>query len=203
MSVAENTILRVVQQLTWDDGNIMQNVFNCKISGGSPPYDDQDVADDAADWMDDVYDGQAAAMADNIATGEATVYKYDPVGNDWDEVAGDVPTFTPISGGQYLPTGVAGMVRANSIDPDVQGRKFFGGFTEDVSEDGGWTTSMLVILLAAALDWITPFTGAASGATFTPGVWSVVNTAFYEFVEHTIINAIANYQRRRRPGVGI
>lgn len=203
MSVAENSILRVVQQLTWSDGNIMQNVFNMTVSGGTPPYDDQEVANDAADWMDEIYDGLAAAMSDELNTGEATVYKYDPVGDDWDEVASDVPTFTPVAGGEYLPTGVAAMIRANSTDPDVQGRKFFGGFTEDVQLDGGWTGTFIALLILAALDWITPFVGASTGADFVPGVWSPTQTAFKAFVEHSIVNGIANYQRRRRPGVGI
>jgi hypothetical protein len=203
MTVTDDDILRVVQTLTWADGNIIQNVYNCKISGGGGPYDDQDVADDMADWMDTIYDGLAAAMSSELNTGEAVTYLFDPVGSDWDEVAGDVPTFTPAAGGEYLPTGVAAMARANSTDPDVQARKFFGGFTEDVAIDGGWTTSALALLVAAGLDWITAFTGTATGATFTPGVWSPTTTTFFAFVAHLIVNGIANYQRRRRPGVGV
>lgn len=203
MAVTDNDILRVVQTMTWDDGNIIQNVYNCKITGGGGPYDDQDVADDMAEWMDEIYDGLAGVLSSELNVGEAVTYLYDAVGDDWDEVAGAVPTFAPIAIGQYLAQGVAAMVRANSTDPDVQARKFFGGLTEDSSIDGGWSVSVLASLVAAGLDWITPFVGTETGATITPGVWSPTQSLFFAFVEHLIVNAIANYQRRRRPGVGV
>lgn len=203
MTVPENAILRVVQQFTWDDGNIMQNVFNCSIDGGSPPYVDQEVADDMAEWMEEIYDGLVAAMSDHLTAGEATTYVWDSVGQDWDEVGSSIPSLTPVAGGEYLAHGVAAMIRATTTDPDVQGRKFFGGFTEDVAVDGGWTASALTLLAAAAIDWIAISVGTSTGGTITPGVWSVVGLQLHNFVGQSIVNAIANYQRRRRPGVGI
>jgi hypothetical protein len=49
--------------------------------------------------------------------------------------------------------------------------------------------------------WITPFVGATSGETWTPGVWRRIATAFKAFRDGVVRN-IPGYQRRRKQGVG-
>jgi hypothetical protein len=203
MSVAENDILRVVASLLWTDGNVNQNVFNCKATGGSPPYDDSDVADDMEDWLDNMYANMTGHASDEIDGNEVLVYKWDSVGGDWDEVQSQSWVWDPTRSDDQLPRGVAALVRMWTTDPDVQGKKYFPGTTEDLVEDGLFNAATLVQLLAFAADWYTPFVGAASGATFTPGIWSVVGSVFKAAVDHIAANAIPAYQRRRKRNVGI
>ena len=80
MAVIDTDILRVVASLLWTDGNINQNVYNCLVSGGVGPYDDQDVADDMEDWLDNLYLNFTAVCSDEIDGNEVLVYKYDAVG---------------------------------------------------------------------------------------------------------------------------
>ncbi|MCK5317998.1 MAG: hypothetical protein KAJ55_08790, partial [Anaerolineales bacterium] len=86
---------------------------------------------------------------------------------------------------------------------DVQGKKYMPGLVEGAVTDGLFNAADLINLLAVAADWYTPFVGAASGATFTPGIWSVVGTLFVAGVDHIAASAIPAYQRRRKRTVGI
>lgn len=203
MAVAANDILRVVASLLWTDGNVNQNVFNCKVTGGVPPYEDSDVADDMEDWLDNMYLNLVQHASDEIDGNEVLVYKWDDVGGDWDEVQTQSWVWDPERIDDQLPRGVAGLVRLWTTDPDVQGKKYLGGLTEDLVEDGLLNASTLTALLAFAADWYLPFVGSATAATFTPGVWSVVGKVFEAGVDHIAANAIPAYQRRRKRNVGI
>lgn len=203
MTVATNDILRVVASMLWDDGDVNQNVFNCKITGGGGPWDDTDVIDDCEDWLDNLYANLTTYVTDHMDGNEVIVYKYDAVGDDWDEVGSQSWTWNPTEPNDYLPKAVAGLVRLWTEDPDVQGKKYIPGLTEDHSVDGLWVGSLLTPMLAFAADWYLPFVGATSGATFTPGIWSVVGTVFKAAVDHVAANAIPAYQRRRIRNVGI
>lgn len=203
MTVADNTTLRVVASMLWTDGNVNQNVYNCMVSGGGGPYADQDVADDMEDWLDNMYANMTGDTSDELDGNQVFVYKWDAVGADWDEVTSNTWTWNPSQASDQLPRGVAALVRLWTVDPDVQGKKYIPGLCEGDIADGLIGAAIITNLLAFAADWYTPFVGAASGATFTPGVWSVLNSLFYAGVNHVAANAIASYQRRRKRDVGI
>lgn len=203
MSITDGEVLRVVASLLWLDGNVNQNVFNCVVTGGSPPFDDDDVIDDMEDWLDDMYANITANISDNLDGNEIIVYKYDSVDDDWDEVGSQSFSWNPSATQEELPRGVAGLVRLWTTDPDVQGKKYIGGLTEAAIIDGLIQAGTLTAMLGFGSDWQTPFVGTASGATFTPGIWSVANTVFKSAVIHFAASAICAYQRRRKRGVGI
>jgi len=203
MTVADGTILRVVASMLWTDGEVNQNVFNCKITGAGAPWADSDVIDDCEDWLDDMYANLTGHCIDKIDGNEVIVYKYDTVGQDWDEVGSQSWTWNPSSASDDMPRGVAALVRLWSTDPDVQGRKFIPGLTEGWTVDGLIGAAVITDLLAFAADWYLPFVGAASGGTLTPGIWSVVGTVFRAAVDHIAASAIPAYQRRRKMNVGI
>lgn len=203
MSVLPGDILRVVCSLLWTDGNVNQNVFNALLSGAGSPWSDADIADDAEAWLDDMYLNITTACSDELDGNEVIVYKYDPVGDDWDEVSSQAFTWNPSAAADQLPRGTAPLVRLWTEDPDVQGKKYIPGITEDSLDDGLYSAALLVNLLAFAADWYTPFAGATSGATWNPGVWSVAQTDFKTGVDHIAASAIPAYQRRRKRNVGI
>lgn len=203
MSVVDGDILRVVASLLWTDGNVNQNVYNCKVSGGVGPYSDSDVADDMEDWLDDMYLNLVAVMSDEIDGNSVTVYKWDVTGQDWDEVFSQSWTFNPAGTAEQLPRGTGILVNLWTEDPDVQGKKYIGAITEAHLEDGLYSASLLVQALAFGADWLLPFVGAATGATFSGGVWSVVGLLFEAAVDHISTSAIPAYQRRRKRTVGI
>lgn len=203
MTVTTGDILRIVASMLWTDGNVNQNVFNALVSGGGSPWDDQDIVDDAEAWLDNMYANITTDTSDELDGNEVIVYKYDPVGQDWDEVGSQSWTWNPSQVTDQLPRGVAGLVRLWSVDPDIQGKKYIPGLTEGSIADGLIVAGPLTNLLALAADWFNPFTGGTSGATWTPGIWSVVGAVFKAAVDHVAASAIPAYQRRRKRNVGI
>lgn len=203
MTVADGDILRIVASMLWTDGNINQNVYNAAISGGGGPYDDQDIVDDAEEWLDNMYANLTSSVSNELDGNEVICYKYDSVGDDWDEVSSQSWTWNPSQVSEQLPRGTAPLVRLWTTDPDVQGKKYIPGWTESECEDGLYIPNSITLLLAYAADWYLPFTGGTSGATWTPGVWSVVASAFLAGVDHVATSTIPAYQRRRKRNVGI
>ncbi len=181
----------------------IQNVFNAMLSGGGAPWDDQDVLDDAEAWLDNMYANLTPELTTAMDGNTLHVYKYDAVGQDWDEVGFQSWTWDPARVADELPRGVAGLINLATVDPDVQGKKYLGGLTEDSIVDGMLVGSMLTAILAFGADWLTPFIGGTSGAGWQPGVWSVAQTAFKAAVDTITVSAICAYQRRRKRGIGI
>jgi hypothetical protein len=203
MSVEAGAILRVVGELIMPQGTVAQNVFYATFNDTGGSNADQDVVDDLVDWLGEIYGDLAAQMKDTILGGECKVYEWDTIGLDWDELGSNTLDITPSNGSEMLPHGVAAVVTGRTFDADVNGRKFFAGFGEDQSTASSVGAAALTALLLAAAEWVTTFTGAATGSTFYPGVWSVVQEAFRRFVDNIIVNGFYGYQRRRKPGVGI
>lgn len=203
MSVEAGAVLRCVSELIMPGSTVAQNVFYATFNDTGGSNADQDVVDDIVDWLDGLLAELRHQMTSATLAGEVKVYIWDDVGLDWDELGSGTMTFVNDGAGEMLPHGVAAVVTGRTFDPDVNGRKFFAAFSEAAQSESTLTGAALLALLAAAEDWVTSFTGAATGSTFYPGVWSVVGLVFRRFVDHYIINGTLGYQRRRKPGVGI
>lgn len=203
MSIVDGDILKIVASMLWTDGNVNQNVYNAEVSGGGGPYADSDIVDDAEAWLDNLYANVTTYCSDEIDGNEVLVYKYDAVGDDWDEVGSQSWTWNPTAATEQLPRGVAALLRLWTDDPDVQGKKYIPGLTEGHLTDGLFVSGLIANLLAMAADWYLPFTGGTSGATWTPGVWSVVGKVIEAAVDHFATSTIPAYQRRRKRNVGI
>lgn len=203
MSITVGDILKVVAILNWVDGDVMQNVFNSVIGGTGGPFTDGDIVDDAEDWVGTMFANLVAGITNDLDGSEVRVYLYDAIDDDWDEVGSTSWTFNPTDAGEYLPRGVASLINCKTTDPDVNGKKYIGGQTEVAQDDGLWGSGHLTNLGLFADDWTDTFTGATSGASWVPGVWSPTNTNFYAMSGTYIIPTIPAYQRRRKRGVGI
>jgi len=203
MAIVTGDILRLVASFIWADGNIMQNVYAAQISGGGGPWDEDDVLDDLEDWADAMYANIVAFITTDCGGNEVFGYKWDAPNQDWDLFGAEPWTFNPTDAGSQNPRGVAAFLKAPTEDPDVQGRKYIGGTTEPSLINGIWVAGYIAALVLYGGDWITPFIGTLTGATITPGVWSVVNLAFKAFQNEASVITIPAYQRRRKRGVGI
>lgn len=203
MSVTDGTVLKVVATILWTDGNIMQNVFNAVVTGGGSPWDADDIVLDAISWAEDLYFNLTSVISDACDGSQVQVYEYDAIDDDWDEVGSGPFFWNPTGNTDQLPRGVAGLLNLKTTDPDVSGKKYVGGLVEGSVTDGLWNAPTLADLLSFGVDWYAGFVGTDSGATWTPGIWSVVGTVFKQALEQLIIPAIPAYQRRRKRGVGV
>lgn len=202
MSVSSGAVLRLVASMLWDDGELAQNVFNVVVSGGSSPYAEADLVTEGLAWLNVMYAALTSRVSDQLGGSESKLYIFDTVDVDWDELGTAAWAWQGTQVDEQLPRGVAAQVNARTTDPDVQGKKFIPGFTEAHNVDGAWGSTTLTSMLAWAASWVTPFVGATTGATWTPGIWSPTRGTFIPASGTVIAKAEPAYQRRRKRGVG-
>lgn len=203
MAITDGTVLKIVCSMVWDDGEVNQNVFNAVITGGGGPWDAEDVVDDALDWVETMYATLVGQLSENLTGSHITVYEWDPVDDDWDEVGTSAWTFEPTQVVDYMPRGVAALINAKTVDPDVSGKKYIPGTIEGKALDGLWEAAFITALGLFAAEWGAPFAGAITSATWGPVIWSVVGEVAKLMSEEYIIPTIPAYQRRRKNNVGI
>lgn len=203
MSVTDGTVLRVVVTMLWTDGNIMQNIFNAVVTGGGSPWADADIVEDAVSWAEDLFYNLTAGVSLFVDGSQVQVYNYDAIDDDWDEVGSQAFFWNPTNSQDEIPRGVAALINLKTTDPDVSGKKYIGGMTDDQLEDGLWTAGALSNLASFAVDWYAGFVGTDSGADWAPGIWSTKDTVFKLAVSSVVIPSIPAYQRRRKRGVGV
>ena len=102
-----------------------------------------------------------------------------------------------------LPRGVSGKVLAKTTNSDVNGAKFLTGLTENHNGDAQWVSGLVTAIGAYATDWTSAFTGATSGATWTPGIYSPTKVFFYTCSGSTQTKTEPSYQRGQARGIGI
>jgi hypothetical protein len=202
MSISSGDILRIAVSMLFTDGNLAMNVFNAVVSGGGGPWDPLDIVADAIEWMDDVYGTMTTAVTNTLDGSFITVYVWDPVDEDWDEVGADSFTWNPTGATDSLPRGVAALINAKSTDADVNGKKYIAGMVESAATDGQWTGPTITTLAAWAVEWIVAFVGGTTGADWQPGIWSPHNLVFEAMSGTYTIPIECAYQRRRKRGVG-
>jgi hypothetical protein len=203
MSIPTGAILRVVLSWIMPDSVIAQNIFFALFDNDGGSNDDADVVDDLTDWMEDIFSSMITSISDQVDMSIIKVYIYDSVDQDWDEVGTGVPVFTATGSTDMSPHGVAGIIHAFTVNPDVTGTKFIAGIADASIVDSDISGAVIANLLLAGADWMVDFTGAASGSNFNPGVWSPTKVQFFEFQDKLVVNSQVAYQRRRKPGVGI
>lgn len=203
MSISAGTILKVVATALWLDGNINQNVFTAVITNGGGPWDEADVVADALTWIELIYGNLTAAISDELDGSQIQVYEYDAGDDDFDEVGSDAWVWNPTNTDQQLPRGVAGLINAKSLNPDVSGKKYIGGMTEGNVTDGLWPGAVITMFGDVADDWGAPFVGSDTAADWAPVIWSPTNIIAYPMTEVYVVPAIPAYQRRRKRGVGV
>lgn len=203
MSVTDGTILRMVVSILWTDGNIMQNVYNAVVTGGGSPWDAEDIVLDAISWAEDLYFNLTAYISDECDGSQVQVYEYDAIDDDWDEVGSGPFVWNPTGSDSQMARGVAALVNLKTTDPDVSGKKYVGGMVANAASEGLWGAGTITALASYAVDWYAGFVGTDSGATWTPGIWSVAHTVFKTAIAQVVIPTIPAYQRRRKRGIGI
>lgn len=202
-SVTEGTILRVVASLLFPDDVIMQNVFHVVLTSVVGDNDASDVVTDLVEYVEDIYTELNALISADVDASDIKVYEYDSVDDDWDEIGTDAWSDTFAGTGHKLPHGAAGLILLRTLDPDVTGKKFFGGFVVGVMNGTSLGAGQLADLALAAAEIVSSFVATTTSNVYTPGVWSVAQNNFRAFNGSYTVNAVPGYQRRRKPGVGI
>lgn len=203
MSISSGTILKVVVSLLMPDSVIAQNIFYTVVTDLITSDDEGDVVSDIQDWVEAMYAPLNNYIVLGVEASDFKVYEYDPIDDDWDEVGADTWVDGFANASDMIPHGVAAISHAKTIDPDVQGTKFIPGFGDTVFIESDLSAGGVTAMGNFNDVWVTPFGGTATGGDFVPGIWSTVGVVFKLFNGNWVVNGVAGYQRRRKPGVGI
>lgn len=204
MSVVDDTVLRAVLELAFDDGNIMQNVF-WFLTQFVANQDDNVVAGAVEDWLDTILQPLDEWMSDTLSINQTELNEmvWDEEEEVWevDRFVGTLdPTATFAETNELLPYQNAAVLVANTGRPKSRGRKSFGGLTE-IAQDAGILVPSLLTNMATALNWYLSDETISAGNELISGVASTVTGLFLPFTDG-IVNDVMGSQRRRKPGVG-
>lgn len=200
MTVANNDILRATGSFDIGRGTIAQQVLHYQYAGAGDT--DTEVGDQIKIDFTDIYTNFEAVMDASLISTEIDVWLWDTVTNEFNGIFND--NWTDIAGilaGSALPNGTAFLLKILTTLPRRQGRKFVPCIGDSQYLDGGWTGAAISAAGLAIADIFTSVPTA--NGTLQAGVFNQIDESFLPFRNAGIINTFANYQRRRRPGVGI
>lgn len=129
-------------------------------------------------------------------------------------IQGNPPTYNPIGevvinivgalASRYNAHGVALMMRFPTDVPRREGRFYLAGTDVGaLSTTGTWAATTLIAAADGALDLITDQFNAGTGLTTRYGVLTPSTGLWTPNANTVVIDAVPDYQRRRKPGVGV
>lgn len=200
MAVVDGDILRFTAQLDLGRGSTMQHVYTYEYSGSGDT--DAEVGSQIKGKLDQEYDHLEDVLDQLVVSEQVTAWLWDAILEEWNGIYSDVwETFSGQTVGQQLPNGAAVLLKLLTGKPRRQGRKFVSGASNAHYVDAGWTAASLVNIALFGAGIIGSV--ATANGTLDPGVFNQITQSFIPFTTSIVINTFANYQRRRRPGVGI
>lgn len=201
-----NDVLRVVAEWDTSSGTISQLVWHYLVTSGNND-DPNDVLDDIITNLETAWANIEDRIGNDYTGADIELLQYDFGNHQWDGVAASpLVNVDGSSVSGHVAHGVAGLCKFWTELNRRQGRKYVAGLTEADLDDGiinGATVTALALFATDLDDVVT-----APLTTLTYGTFNLVPTsALYEtFSKSTQTSgaeAIAAYQRRRRPGTGI
>lgn len=200
MTVSNNDILRATATFTLGRGSLMQQVIHYQYTGAGDT--DDEVGDKIKLDFDAIYANVETKLDTNVTSEELDVWLWDAALNQFDGIYTE--DFTSINGtevGEMLPNGAAAMIGTYTSLPRRTGRKFVSGFAESGYGETGWTAGVATQLGLMVADIFS--SQSTANGTLQAGVFNEATESFLAFKNAGYYNVYANYQRRRRPGVGI
>lgn len=200
MAIADNTELKVVQEINMPGSVVAINVYYylCQFSEA---VTESALINALETAMENLYDNFVTLWPAEVTLGDMYVYSYVVLTDEWDLVGTGNPSVTFTSAGEMLPHGVAALVRAYTDNPRTIARKYLPCFIEDTQADGDWGSGHLTTLATWANLWTTSIE-IATGKDLRPGCFSTTGKVIRLFNAEEVVLAQPAYQRRRRPGVG-
>lgn len=200
MTVPNNAQLKLVQEINLPDSVVANNIFYFEADF-TDPQQVGDVIDSLVTWIEEIYTEIISEMSPNVTLGDMTLYEYDVVLDQWDNLGTGAPARTFTGATDMLPHGVSALVRAYSSEARSIGRKYIPAFVEAEQVDGAWAAGALTSLAGFGTRWAALKTISA-GNDLMPGVFSTKFKTIFRLTGVTVVLTNCAYQRRRRPGVG-
>jgi hypothetical protein len=141
------------------------------------------------------------AYNDDVSLDEIECWKRNTTLDRWDYVGSKDGTWAgTIITDQYLPSGVAPLVTADSSDAHAKGRKYLPPPDEGELTSGLFSTAFMTELGNYLDDYAATYVGTY--ASYAAGIWQETAGTFAQFSGTGKTTNVPAYQRRRKLGVG-
>lgn len=207
MTVSDGELVKVVVTHECPDTVIAQNVFYYQLddSGSSNPSNDQ-ISTALDTEFTALWNTIEAYVTPEYNCAEIKIDKIEWISDVWETVENiGVETIGVVGGAAQnaVPHGCAGVITANTTRPQTRARKFIAGLGEGTMDDSTLLSATLTALAAFVTEWLSG-RGVVGGAVLEPVVvgFSGPSAGLTYILISAAANAIAGYQRRRKPGVG-
>lgn len=206
MTVDIGDVLRVV--LTWDTplASLAQNVWHMVMTGGTPPTLGQILTELETQYtvawaeLDMEINEEFEPVLFELFQRDVALHQWDGIGQR------ALSGLLGLDAGDYLPHGVAYVVRYLTAQSRRQGRQFIPGIPDTKVVDGVLVGATEAALAAFLSDWGTDL-GPGSSIMELCTYNTEPTSALYETASIAtgtyLVNSLPGYQRRRKPGVGI
>jgi len=203
-TVTNGEILRVSVRMKGPNAQDIVNVFHFQAIFADS-QDDEDVVAIINTWLNVSY----GSIHDRLPSVMSPYdYKVDVVA--WSayklHIVRNIGTFLwtltapPNGTGDYMPAGVAALLKFTTGAGKHYGRKFIGPLLEADITAGSLTAGAISTLSALATLWLDQ-ADISVGNVLQPGIVHNLSGTFLPFLD-AVVNAVAAYQRRRKPNVG-
>lgn len=208
MAILDNHLVRIAARLLWDGASDVINSFHVVCTDNNNQTT-EDLIIDLTEAIEDLYDLLDALMPNNATFVDMNVSNYSA-----GEVYGssDWPTLTAGGAAQDAISPALGVFSYTPTNiPNVQGRKWWGPFTENVMGDGAWAVGVTGIV-ETVMALLTSSLASGIGAVWTPtiahlkevvdGVLVDADPPEFRTYGSAVTTANPGVLTRRRPGSG-
>lgn len=208
MAVNDGDIVKVVVTVNCPDLVIAQNVFYWELDDPTPDNPSNAQIVTACDTrLDDMYSKWDDGMGADYLVDEFTVERVEWNVDKWETVEniGTNPlAIAGIGAGDSPPHGIAAVITAQTSRPQTRARKFLPGIVEGQVLDSTISGTVLGYMAQFIVSWLTNQTvvGSAELVPVVLGQSGPSAGLVYALIS-AAASAIAGYQRRRKPGVGV
>jgi len=197
---ANGEIWRVTLTYNAPNASIGQTVHWFEWQG--PGLADSVANTEIVDWANNVW----GAAWDNIAPTNASIVGVamdviNPNGTVARNAGASTLSIAGTQSGGVDPSGVAGLLRANTALPKQRGMKYVPFVADTTTADGVFTTGGLTALGDLFTAYVADI-AIIIGTELVSGLLSKTLASFVEFPGGGVVTNIPAYQRRRKPGVG-
>lgn len=199
MTVAADSVLRVVPTFSIGALTKMQNVYHFRHDTGSPQVEG-DVVDDCLEYIEELMDNFTSIIHQTVELDGIEVFER--VSGSWEPIGQATGTWVGTgSAADRMPSGCCLMINLFKLRTGHHDRKFISGFMEGAHSGEEWSSSVITAAGNFVTDMISGFTGT-NGVVLQPVHWNRTTDTVKLIVGGSGVARVA-YQRRRKPGVGL
>lgn len=200
MSIPDGSTLRVSLHFSSPNASDIVNVYHL-FTDSVGDVSETNLLSDLQGWASNMMTNLSGIYDQAVTLDEIEVWVWNSALSRWDSVGSTTSTWAGTSTtSEALPSAVAPLVTADTVDAHAKGRKYLPPPVEVQVTDGILENTAVNALLNFLTDYASTYVGTYT--ELIPGIWQIASQAFKLFTGTGTATNVLAYQRRRKDGVG-